>query len=452
MKASIACVPALSASGLMALAGLAVLSGCGGGGGGVNVAVSAFGVGATSTPTPAVVPSQPDITVTTQATGPAAPAPTPTPTPTPMQFKVTELATGLDTPWGLAFLPDGRMLITQRGGQLRLRNADGSAANGGADQIAGLPAVAASGQGGLLDVAVDPAFASNRRIYFSFAESDGTNPSLNGTAVARAELDAASHTLSNLAVIYRQLPKVASSAHFGSRLVFDRNGYLFVTLGERLLPGERGFAQDLTRGNGKVMRITTDGAAAPGNPFAAGPAGAQPAIWSYGHRNPQGAALHPVTGELWTSEHGPQGGDEVNLTLPGRNYGWPVISYGQEYGTLTQIGEGTAKAGLEQPLAWWERADGSAWTPGTAKSSIAPSGMAFYTGDQLPAWKGNLFVGALAGTALWRLTLNGDTVSARERLLAERGERIRDVRQGPDGWLYLLTDGSNGKLLRLQTP
>ena len=417
---------------------LVALAGCGGGGGS-SVAVSAFGVTAISTPA-ATAPAP----AGSSAAAPPAGAPPQAPS-----FKVTELATGLDTPWALAFLPDGRMLITQRGGQLRLRNADGSAVNGGADQVAGVPAVAAVGQGGLLDVAVDPAFASNRRIYLSFAERDGADPSLNGTAVARAELDAANRTLGNLTVIYRQSPKVDSTAHFGSRLVFDRNGYLFVTLGERLLDTQRGFAQDLSRGNGKVVRITTDGAPAPGNPFAA-TAGAQPHIWSYGHRNPQGAALHPVTGELWTHEHGPQGGDEVNLTLPGRNYGWPVISYGQEYGTHTQVGEGTAKPGLEQPLTYWEKIDGSAWTPGTQKSSIAPSGMAFYTGDALAEWKGNLFVGALAGTALWRLTLEGNTVVGRERLLAERGERIRDVRQGPDGWLYLLTDSSNGKLLRVE--
>jgi glucose/arabinose dehydrogenase len=366
-----------------------------------------------------------------------------------MSFKVTEVATGLDTPWGLAFLPDGRMLVTQRGGQLRLRNADGTPVNGGADQVSGVPSVAAVGQGGLLDVVVDPAFASNRRIYFSYAERDGSNPNLNGTAVARAELDTANRSLGNVVVIYRQSPKVESTAHFGSRLVFDRNGYLFVTMGERLLDTQRGFAQDLTRGNGKVVRIATDGAPAPGNPFAATP-GAQPHIWSYGHRNPQGAALHPATWDLWTSEHGPQGGDEVNLTLPGRNYGWPIISYGQEYGTLTQVGEGTAKAGMEQPLIYWQKIDGSAWVPGTAKSSIAPSGMAFYTGDALPAWKGNLFIGALAGTALWRLTLDGNSVTSAERLLADRGDRIRDVRQGPDGWLYLLTDSSNGKLLRVE--
>ena len=417
---------------------LAAVAGCGGGGGGgSSVAVSAFGVNGMSTqgaPAPA---------------GSSAAAPPAGAAPSSPSFKVTELATGLDTPWALAFLPDGRMLITQRGGQLRLRNADGSAVNGGADQVAGVPVVAAVGQGGLLDVAVDPAFASTRRIYLSFAEREGADPSLNGTAVARAELDAANRTLGNLTVIYRQSPKVDSTAHFGSRLVFDRSGYLFVTLGERLLDTQRGFAQDLSRGNGKVVRITTDGAPAPGNPFAA-TAGAQPHIWSYGHRNPQGAALHPATGDLWTHEHGPQGGDEVNLTLPGRNYGWPVISYGQEYGTLTQVGEGTTKPGLEQPLTYWEKIDGSAWTPGTQKSSIAPSGMAFYTGDALAEWKGNLFVGALAGTALWRLKLDGNAVVGRERLLAERGERIRDVRQGPDGWLYLLTDSSNGKLLRVE--
>jgi glucose/arabinose dehydrogenase len=366
-----------------------------------------------------------------------------------MNVKAVELASGFANPWSLAFLPDGKLLVTQRGGQLRLRNADGTPVNGGADQVSGLPAIEVVGQGGLLDVAVDPAFASNRRIYFSYAERDGTNASFNGTAVARAELDTANRSLSNLVVIFRQLPKAQSSAHFGSRLVFDRSGHLFITLGDRLNNDQRGFSQDLTRGHGKVMRIATDGAPAPGNPNFGG-VGAQPQIWSYGHRNVQGAALHPTTGELWVNEHGPQGGDEVNLALPGRNYGWPIISYGQEYGTLTQVGEGAAKAGMEQPLSYWEKIDGLAWTPGTQKSSIAPSGMAFYTGDALPDWKGSLFVGALAGTALWRLTLNGNMVTARERLLADRGERIRDVRQGPDGWLYVLTDSSNGKLLRLE--
>lgn len=407
-------------------ASMALLAACGGGGG--SVSISAFGVDGTAAPAP-------------------PPAANPPPA-SPMVVRVSELASGLNSPWGLAFLPDGKLLVTQRSGQIRLRNADGTPVNGGADQVSGVPAVEAVGQGGLLDVAVDPAFASNRRIYFSYSERDTGDASLNSTAVARAELDVASRSLGNVVVIYRQQPKVQSSAHFGSRLVFDRSGHLYVTLGDRLNTDQRGFAQDLTRGHGKVVRITTDGMPAPGNPSTT--PGAQPHIWSYGHRNVQGAALHPATGELWINEHGPQGGDEVNLSLPGRNYGWPVISYGQEYGTLTQVGEGTAKAGMEQPLTYWEKIDGSAWTPGTAKSSIAPSGMAFYTGDALPDWKGSLFVGALAGTALWRLTLNGNTVTGRERLLADRGERIRDVRQGPDGWLYLLTDSSNGKLLRLQ--
>jgi len=414
---------------------LLLVSACGGGGGGgANISLPASGAG---------------VTPGTASTGAAAQPGSTTAPPAATALKVVEVATGLNTPWGLAFLPDGRMLITQRGGQIRLRNADGTPANGGADQLSGVPAVAAVGQGGLLDVAVDPNFANNRRIYFCYSESDVTSPNLNGTAVARAELDAVGMTLRNLVVIYRQSPKVDSTAHFGSRLVFDRNGFLFVTLGERQLDTQRGFAQDLSRGNGKVVRITTDGAPAPGNPFL-GATGAQPHIWSYGHRNPQGAALHPSTGELWLDEHGPQGGDEVNLVLAGRNYGWPVISYGQEYGTLMQVGEGSAKAGMEQPVTYWETVDGSAWTPGTAKSSIAPSGMAFYTGDALPEWKGNLFIGALAGTALWRLTLDGNAVASRERLLAERNERIRDVRQGPDGWIYLLTDSPTGKLLRLQ--
>jgi glucose/arabinose dehydrogenase len=401
---------------------------CGGGGGS-----DSGGTATAPTPVPAPAPA------------PApAPPPAPAPAPEPGPLKMVEVAAGLSSPWSLAFLPDGRMLITQRGGQLRLRNADGSASNGGNDQVCCVPAVDFDGQGGLLDVAVDPAFATNRRIYFTFTERIGP---VNGTAVGRAELDATARTLSNVTVIYRQEPKVGgSSAHYGSRLAFDRNGHLFVTLGDRLNGDQRGFAQALDRGNGKVMRITTDGLPVPTNPFVA-TVGAQPAVWSYGHRNPQGAAMRPGTDQLWTSEHGPQGGDEVNLTLPGRNYGWPVISYGQEYGTVTQIGEGTAKAGLEQPATYWEKIDGSAWTSGQ-KSSIAPSGMAFYSADRLTGWQGNLFVGALAGTALWRLVLDGDRVVQRERLLAERGERIRDVRQGPDGWLYLLTD--NGKVLRLE--
>jgi glucose/arabinose dehydrogenase len=357
----------------------------------------------------------------------------------PVAVDVTARTTGLSNPWGLAFLPDGRMLVTERAGQLKLLSAGGSVVG----NVTGLPTVVAEGQGGLLDVVLDPAFASNGRIYLSFAERDAADPSRNSTAVARGVLDTATRSLTNLTVIYRQLPKVASTAHFGSRLVFDRSGHLFVTLGDRLLDSERGFAQDLTRGHGKIVRITTDGAPAPGNP-AWTQAGAQPHIWSLGHRNVQGAALHPGTGELWASEHGAQGGDEINRVLAGRNYGWPLASRSQEYGTTTPVGA-SSMAGMEDPLWVWETITGAPWTGG-AKSSIAPAGIAFYTGNVVPQWQGSLFVTALAGQALWRLTLEGNQVSAQERLLAARGERMRDVEQGPDGALYILTD--DGKVLR----
>ncbi len=362
---------------------------------------------------------------------------------TTFTLQVSELNTTLSSPWGLAFLPDGRMLVTEKSGTLKLLAANGSTVS----TIQGLPAVNSGGQGGLLDVVIDPAYATNQRIYLTFSENDSANANINGTAVLRAKLDATARTLSDVTVIYRQTPKVASSGHYGSRLVFDRNGYLFVALGDRQSNSERGFSQDLTRGNGKVMRITTEGMPAPGNPsFAA--AGAQGAIWSYGHRNPQGAALHPTTGELWVSEHGPQGGDELNRAESGKNYGWPVISYGQEYGTTMQVGEGTAKAGMEQPVSYWLTRDGSPYSSG-AKSSMAPSGLVIYNGSKFPEYTGSVLVGALAGTALWRVVLSADGKSEifRERLLASRGERIRDVRQGTDGWLYLLTD--NGKLLRI---
>ncbi len=363
---------------------------------------------------------------------------------TTFTLQVTELNTSLSSPWGLAFLPDGRMLVTEKGGTLKLLAADGSTVG----TVSSVPAVNSSGQGGLLDVVIDPAYASNQRIYMTFAETDSANSSLSGTAVARAKLNAATRALSEVTVIYRQAPKVASSGHFGSRLVFDKNGYLFVALGDRQSNDQRVFAQDLTRGNGKVMRITSEGSPAPGNPsFAA--AGAQSAIWSYGHRNPQGAALHPTTGELWVSEHGPQGGDEINRALAGKNYGWPIISHGQEYGSTTQVGEGASKAGMEQPVSYWLTRDGSAYLSGF-KSSIAPSGLAIYNANKFPEYSGNLFSGALAGTALWRIVLGGTDGRQeifRERLLASRGERIRDVRQGGDGWIYLLTD--NGKLLRV---
>lgn len=377
--------------------------------------------------------------------GVSAPTPNdPAFVPTTLPVSVTTVASDLQNPWSLAFLPDARMLVTGRMGQLWLLSADGVSVQ----SIGGLPEVTATGgQGGLLDVVIDPAFSSNRFIYLSYAEADGSNPSRNGTAVARAELDLTNRMLLGLTVIYRQAPKVQSTGHFGSRLVFGADGHLFVTLGDRQSGDQRGYAQNLGRGNGKVVRITTDGAAVPDNPFV-GVSGAQPEIWSFGHRNPQGAALNPATGELWTNEHGPQGGDELNRTLAGRNHGWPVISYGQEYGTTTPVGQGTVQAGMEPPVSYWEMIDGSTWVSGF-KSSIAPSGMAFFTGTSPAHWSGSLFLGALAGKALWRLQLDGHRVVGRERLLTGLNERIRDVRQGPDGHLWLLTDGGSGRLLRV---
>jgi aldose sugar dehydrogenase len=399
-----------------------IMASCGGGGGGGISSVTDTNANATNTSVPAT--SSPPSGV--QAAGP---------------LSVTEAASGLVNPWGMAFLPGGSVLVTEREGKLRIVSAQGAVSAA----ISGVPAVDYRGQGGLLDVVLDPAFATNQRIYFSYAKL-GANDA-NSTAVARAVLNTSTLALFDVKVIFEQLPKVVSQGHFGSRLVFDKNGYLFVTLGDRQTNEQRGFAQDLARGNGKVMRITTDGAAAPGNPtFSA--AGAQSTIWSYGHRNPQGAALNPTTGELWVNEHGAQGGDELNLALAGKNYGWPLASYSQEYGTTTPVGT-TSLPGMVLPVSYWLTKDGSSFTGGS-QSSIAPSGMAIYTGDKFPEFKDNLFIGALAGTALWRVVLggaDGKTEVFRERLLASRGERIRDVRVGPDGWIYLLND--NGKLLRV---
>ena len=339
------------------------------------------------------------------------------------------VARGLEHPWGLAFLPDGRLLVTERPGRLRIVAADGTL---GAP-IEGVPAVDARGQGGLLDVALDPALASNRRVYLSYAEKGtGSRSGTNGTAVARGRLEG--NRLVDATVIFRQHDKHPSTAHFGSRLVFDREGRLFVTLGDRF--SRRDDAQDLASHVGKVVRIQADGKVPPDNPFT-DRRDARPEIWSYGHRNVQGAALHPRTGELWTHEHGPQGGDELNIVLPGRNHGWPIVSHGAEYGSGRPIGEGKTKPGIEAPL--------HTWVP-----SIAVSGMAFLTSDRYPGWQNNLFIGALRGQALVRLELDGRRVTREERLLTDLGERIRDVRQGPDGWLYLLTDSDDGRVLRVR--
>jgi glucose/arabinose dehydrogenase len=333
------------------------------------------------------------------------------------------VASGLEHPWGLAFLPDGRMLVTERPGRLRIVERDGRLG----EPLAGLPPVAAGGQGGLLDVILDPRFADNGLVYWSFSEPGEGG---NSTAVARGKLAGA--RIDDVQVIFRQQPKFRSSAHFGSRLAFARDGRLFVTLGDRF--SRRDDAQTLDNHHGKVVRIEPDGRVPADNPFVKR-SGALPEIWSYGHRNLQGAAIHPATGELWTHEHGPQGGDEVNVTEAGRNHGWPVITYGREYVTGMRIGDGTSRADIPEPA--------KVWVP-----SIAPSGMAFLTSDRYPGWKGSMFVGALKAQALVRLELDGRKVVREERF--ELGERIRDVRQGPDGWLYVLTDSPQGKLLRLE--
>jgi glucose/arabinose dehydrogenase len=338
--------------------------------------------------------------------------------------RVVTVAQGLRHPWGLAFLPDGRMLVTERTGQVRIVARDGSLSA----PLAGVPRVEVGGQGGLLDVVLAPDFATSRIIYLSYSEPGRLG--VVGTTVARARLG--DNGLEGATPIFQQTPKVRSGIHFGSRLVFAGDGNLFITTGER---GRRDDAQDLDRHLGKVIRVRPDGSVPPDNPFVRR-GGARPEIWSYGHRNLQGAAIHPETGQLWTIEHGAQGGDEVNVPRAGRNYGWPVITYGRDYSGAT-IGEGTTRAGMEQPVHYWD-------------PSIAPSGMTFYTGDRFPEWRGNLFVGSLKFQMLVRLVLDGERVVREERLLRGLGSRVRDVRQGPDGLLYLLTDEGDGRILRIE--
>ena len=349
----------------------------------------------------------------------------PTPAPVPGAVHVETLAQGLEHPWALAFLPDGRLLVTERPGRLRRIDPDGRVSA----PLAGVPQVQARSQGGLLDITLDPAFADNRLVYLAYAEPGEGN--LAGTAVARGRLG--EDRLEDVQVIYRQQPKVRGANHFGSRLVFRRDGTLFVTQGDRF--DYRNAAQDLASGLGKIVRLLPDGAVPRDNPFV-GRTGVRPEIWSYGHRNIQSAALHPQTGELWTVEHGARGGDELNRPEAGKNYGWPVITYGVDYSGAT-IGEGTAKSGMEQPVYYWDPV-------------IAPSGMTFYTGAAFPGWQGSLLIGSLRPGLLVRLTLEDGRVVREERYLGELEERIRDVRQGPDGLLYLLTDSRHGRLLRVR--
>lgn len=347
-------------------------------------------------------------------------------------FEVVEVVTGLDHPWSLAFLPDGAMLVTERPGRLRRIGTDGVVSA----PIAGLPDIFVDGQAGLLDVVPSPTFAQDRLVYVSFAEPN-LRGNKAGTAVARGRLegdDARGYALRDVEVIYRQEPKLSSGTHVGSRLVFDDAGFLFVTQGENRVAEA---AQDLGKLQGKLVRIRPDGSVPDDNPFV-GRAGARPEIWSYGHRNMQGAALHPVTRKLWTSEHGPMGGDELNIPEAGRNYGWPVVTHGVDYsGSPVKGSVGKAAEGMTPPHHVWD-------------VSPAISGMLFYGGKAFPAWKGNLFVGALAKSALIRLELDGDRIVHEERLLTDRHQRIRDVREGPDGAIYVLVDEDNGKVLRLQ--
>jgi len=363
----------------------------------------------------AIVAGSPAIAEQTRA--PAAPT---------TAVKVETVAQGLAHPWGLQFLPDGRMLVTERPGRLRIVARDGKLS----PPLAGVPQVHAVSQGGLLDVALAPDFPTSREIFLSFSEPrDG---GVNGTSVARGRLELSDNggQLTDVRVIFRQQPSIASNMHFGSRIVFAGDGSFYLTVGERYSQREQ--AQNPANHLGKIMRLNRDG-----TPFADNPRkpGWDAAIWSIGHRNVQSAARHPATGELWIVDHGARGGDEVNIVRKGLNYGWPVITYGRDY-SGAPIGEGTAKDGMEQPLYYWD-------------PSIAPSGAAFYTGTLFPSWRGNLLVGALAARQLSRLVLDGEKVVAEERLLVDLGARIRDVRVGPDGAVWLLTDHADGQLLRL---
>jgi glucose/arabinose dehydrogenase len=351
-----------------------------------------------------------------------------------VMFDAVTVTEGLVNPWGLAFLPNGKMLVTERPGRLRVVSADGKQMS---EPVAGLPAVDPRGQGGLLDVSLDPSFATNQLIYWSYAEPRDAGE--NNTAVARGRfVDGAAPKVENVQVIFHQAPTLASPLHFGGRLVWGRDGTLFVTMGDRSITPGRMQAQNMDSLIGKIARINADGSIPKDNPFVGKP-GVRAEIWSIGHRNIQAATLHPATGELWEVEHGTRGGDELNVARKGKDYGWPTIAYGIEYQGPPITGGIQQKEGMEQPRYYWDPV-------------IAPSGMVFYTGRLFPAWQNSLFIGGMGSTNLVRLTLKGEQVVGEERLLQDlqpARERIRDVRQGSDGALYLLTDSAMGRILKL---
>jgi glucose/arabinose dehydrogenase len=352
---------------------------------------------------------------------------------TNVAFDVVTVAEGLDHPWGLVFLPSGKMLVTERAGRLRVVAKDGTLS----PAVTGLPAVDARNQGGLLDVLLDRQFARNQMIYWSYAEPRENG--VNNTAVARGKfVDGAAPGVTDVQVIYHQAPSMNSTLHYGGRLVWARDGTLYVTQGERSITEGRMQAQQMDSLLGKIVRINADGTIPKDNPFV-GKDGVRPEIWSFGHRNVQAATLNPTTGELWEVEHGTRGGDEINIARKGKDYGWPTIAYGIEYQGAPITGGITAKDGMEQPVYYWDPV-------------IAPSGMMFYTADLFPAWKGSLFIGGMTSTNLVRLTVKGDKVVGEERLLKDlqpKAERIRDVRQGPDGAIYVLTDSTTGRIMKL---
>ena len=338
-------------------------------------------------------------------------------------YKATVITSSLASPWGIASLPDGRFLITEKAGRMRIVHSSGSVS----EPISGVPQVNASGQGGLLGLCLDPNFVSNRMVYWSFSEPG------NLTAIAKAKLSADERAFENVTVIYRATPAYGGSNHYGGRVVFDRNGNLLASTGERSDMTTRVQAQSVSSGLGKIVRITKDGQPVAGNPFL-GQAGARPELYSIGHRNPQGLAFHPVTGDLWESEHGPKGGDELNRVQEGANYGWPTITYGIEY-SGQRVGEGIQQMeGMTQPVYYWDPV-------------VSPSGMTFYSGDRIPEWRNNLFIGALSGMHIIRLVIEDNKVTAEERLLTDENQRFRDITQGADGALYAVTD--QGRLYRI---